>query len=179
MRKIVSILLCAVMLMATATVKAQQKLDIGDQFAFAGLESAKLVPDGAREISQPQIPDRSMDKPMHDVAFFYTGNNAEVITVDQLNAFFANVFAAVKAAATDGKVYEKPYMGSTKLGNEMTEPKKNKKKATGRMSCLYKHNGTCFIIDAEHDSQSRRFTKDYPEPYYGYCVKVQEYFIDE
>jgi|GEM_PF-961613 len=164
----------------TAT-KAEKgkKLDIGDQFAFAGLESAKLVPEGAKEVSVLQTPTRSMNRPMRDDAFFYTGTDAEAITLDQLNKFYASVYDAVKAAANDGKVYVKPYMGDTKVGSEMTEPKVNKKKTTGRMSCLYKHGDKWFVIDADHDTSSRQFAKDYPEPYYGYHVSVQEYFIDE
>lgn len=160
-------------------VEKGKKLDIGDQFAFAGLESAKLVPEGAKEVSVLQTPTRSMNRPMKDDAFFYTGTDADAISLEQLNKFYASVYEAVKAAANDGKVYNKPYMGDTKVGSEMTEPKINKKKTTGRMSCLYKHGDKWFVIDADHDTSSRQFANAYPEPYYGYHVSVQEYFIDE
>ena len=180
-RTVVSFLIGAALMAAMGFTSAPdgKKIDIGDQFAFAGLESAKLVPAWAREVSETQIPNRSMNKPICDIAYFYTGDNAEVITVDQLNEYFATVYEAVKAAAADGKIYEKPYMGDTKLGNELAGPKKNKKKSTGRMSCLYKNNGTWFVIDVEHDTQSAKFKKEYPEPYYGFRVSVREYFIDE
>ncbi|MBQ4285077.1 MAG: hypothetical protein II720_01295, partial [Bacteroidales bacterium] len=48
-------------------------ISIGDKFAFAGLQSDKLVPDFAIELSELTADPRSESKPMKDEAFFYTG----------------------------------------------------------------------------------------------------------
>ena len=85
MKKITVLFLCAALLAAAscgnnsnnnkgkseepkAATKAEagKKMDIGDKFAFAGLESSKLVPACAKEISEMETPVRSESRPMKE-----------------------------------------------------------------------------------------------------------------
>ncbi len=161
----------------TETVK---KMDIGDKFAFAGLESSKLVPACAKEVSELQTPVRSENRPMKDAAYFYTGTASTDITIAQLDEFLAIAYNAAKAAASDGKVYKRGAYGDTKLGAEITEPYKcTGKKPLADWSCVYKHDGKWFSLTVKHARLDEKFKKEYPGNYCGFGIIVTEYFIDE
>ena len=147
MKKITVLFLCAALLAAAscgnnsnnnkgkseepkAATKAEagKKMDIGDKFAFAGLESSKLVPACAKEISEMETPVRSESRPMKDAAYFYTGTTSTDITIEQLDEFLATAYDAARAAASDGKVYKRgsygdvlPYRKARQTGREVQE----------------------------------------------------------
>ena len=82
MKKILIGLLCLV----SAGVMAAPKLDFGDRFAFAGLESAKLVPPTGSEILERKVPVRDMEhRPVKDAIYVYNSDAPGAITVEQLN----------------------------------------------------------------------------------------------
>lgn len=166
--------------------KEQQKtekkgtFDFGDKFAFAGLESAKLVPPSGKEIAERKVPTRNMSKPMKDCIYIYTGDTKEAVSLDELNGYFVQVYEAAKAAATDGKIYKSKGMGDTHLGEEITQPKVSKS-TSNSFECIYKHDGTWFKLKAGHSWEMGGdvWVKDYPEKFYVWSVFVQEYFVDE
>ena len=89
MKKILIGLLCLV----SAGVMAAPKLDFGDRFAFAGLESAKLVPPTGSEILERKVPVRDMEhRPVKDAIYVYNSDAPGAITVEQLNAYVAQVY---------------------------------------------------------------------------------------
>lgn len=165
---------------AATKTEAGKKMDIGDKFDFAGLESSKLVPACAKEVSELQTPVRSESRPMKDAAYFYTGTASTDITIQQLDEFLATAYNAAKAAASDGKVYKRGSYGDTKLGAEITEPYKcTSSKPLADWSCVYKHDGLWYSLTVRHARQDEKFKKEYPGNYCGFAIIVTEYFIDE
>lgn len=157
---------------------AKCSLSIGDKFAFAGLESENLVPCFAKEISETEK-SLACQHPQTDGVYFYTGEEVTVVSVDQLNAYFAKVFETAKAASADGKLYEPGLFGDTKLRGEILEAQKVEK-SFGEFSCCFKNNGRWFRLDVSHKVQYEKFVKVYPgEKYYGVKVFVQEYNVTE
>ena len=178
MRKIFLSLLLAVM--AGMTVSAAN-LDFGDRFAFAGLESAKLVPPTGVEILERQVPVRNMDqRPIKDAVYVYIGEEKGTVSVSQMNAYSAQVFQACKAASNDGKVYKEPSYGDTKLMGELTEPKVFEK-AYGTAKYLIKHGDRWFTVHVGYGSDygGSVWVKNLPEKFYCWTIYVREYFIDE
>lgn len=112
MKRILSLIAAAVLLVpCTAQNKALEKA-LGDKFAFAGLETAKLVPAFATEISDLKTDPRSESKPMKDETFFYSGSDITKIPAAKVQAYLQNLYAAVKKAADGGVVYKaKGYAG--------------------------------------------------------------------
>ena len=164
MKKILIGLLCLV----SAGVMAASKLDFGDRFAFAGLESAKLVPPTGIEILERKVPVRDMEhRPVKDAIYVYNSDAPGAITVEQLNAYVAQVYAAAKAASNDGKVYKEPAYGDTKL--------------YGTLKCVIKHGDRWYSIHAGYgpDYGGSVWVKDLPEKFYCWKIYVSEYFIDE
>ena len=177
MKKILVALLCAV----CAGVMAAPKLDFGDRFAFAGLESAKLVPPTGIEILERKVPVRDMEhRPIKDAIYVYNGEAKGSVTVEQLNAYVAQVYAAAKAASNDGKVYKEPGYGDTKLVGELTEPKVFEK-AYGTFKCVIKHGDRWYSVHAGYgtDYGGTVWVKNLPEKFYCWTIYVREYFIEE
>ncbi len=177
MKKILIGLLCLV----SAGVMAAPKLDFGDRFAFAGLESAKLVPPTGSEILERKVPVRDMEhRPVKDAIYVYNSDAPGAITVEQLNAYVAQVYAAAKAASNDGKVYKEPAYGDTKLAGELTAPKVYEK-AYGTLKCVIKHGDRWYSIHAGYgpDYGGSVWVKELPEKFYCWKIYVSEYFIDE
>lgn len=177
MRKV----LLALLVLSCTALMAAPKFDFGDRFAFAGLESAKLVPPSGVEILERKVPVRDMSqRPVKDAVYIYQSDVKDAITVDQLNAFVAQVFAACKAASNDGKVYKEPSYGDTKLVGEMTEPKVFAK-PSGTLRCVYKYGDKWFSVHAGYstDYGGSVWIKDLPEKFYCWVIYVKEYFIDE
>ena len=73
-------------------------LDLGDKFAFAGLESNKLVPSFAIEISEQTTDPRSENRPLKDEVIFYTGTTTKVVSPETLTAYLQQVYEAAKKA---------------------------------------------------------------------------------
>lgn len=164
-----------------STVMAATTFDFGDRFAFAGLESAKLVPPTGIEILDRKVPVRDMDhRPVKDAIYIYNGETKGAVTPDQLNAYSAQVFAACKAASNDGKVFKEPSYGDTKLVGELTEPKVFEK-AYGTAKYLIKHGERWYTIHVGYgtDYGGSVWVKDLPEKFYCWTIYVREYFIDE
>ena len=112
MKRILLLIAAAVLLVPCAAQNKALEKALGDKFAFAGLETAKLVPAFATEISDLKTDPRSESKPMKDEAFFYSGSDITKIPVAKVQAYLQNVYAAVKKAADGGVVYKaKGYAG--------------------------------------------------------------------
>lgn len=94
-------------------------IKLGDKFAFAGLDSDKLVPSFAKEISETE---KSLDTDVCRGVYLYVGDNVNVITPEQLNKWFSTVYEAAKAASDDGKIYKPGAFGDTQRGDEITGP---------------------------------------------------------
>ena len=151
-------------------------LDLGDKFAFAGLDSNKLVPSFAIEISEQKTNTRSEERPMKDEVIFYTGTTTKVVSPETLTAYLQQVYEAAKEAATDGHVYKSGSLGDTRIGEEILEATD---KSYAYFACLYKYNDKWFRLSVSHKLQDRKFVKEYPEKYIGVCVSVQEWNVDE
>ena len=177
MKKVLFVLLCV----ASMSLFAAPKIDFGDRFAFAGLESSKLVPPTGIEILERKVPVRNMDqRPIKDAIYVYSGDTKDAITVDELNAYIAQVFEAVKAASNDGKVYKEPSYGDTKLVGELTEPAVTTYRSY-TFKCIFKHDDKWFSVHAGHgaDYGGSVWVKNMPEKFFCWTIYVQEYFIDE
>lgn len=171
----------ALFALVCTTVFAAPKFDFGDKFAFAGLESNKLVPPTGTEILERKVPVRSVDvRPIKDAVYVYNGTTKGAITPEQLTSYAAQVFQACKAAAKDGKVYIEPAYGDTKLVGEMTAPKVFDK-TYGTFRCVYKYGDKWFSVHAGYgtDYGGSVWVKDLPEKFYCWTIYVKEYFIDE
>ncbi len=152
---------------------AKSKISIGDKFAFAGLQSDKLVPEFAVELSELSVDPRSESKPMKDEAFFYTGVDITKIPADKVQAYLQGVYSAVKAAADDGKVFKAKGLSGDELGEEITAaPTTDKPAAT--VMYLYRHDGVWFNVSVGHKAYFRKFKKDYGEKWIGAGVTVKE-----
>ena len=152
---------------------SKSKISIGDKFAFAGLESEKLVPAFAVELSSLTTDPRSESNPKKDEAFFYTGSDITKIPAAKVQNYLQGVYAAVKKAADGGKVYKAKGMSGDELGEEITAaPTTDKPAAT--VMYLYQHNGVWFNISVGHKAYFRKFTKDYGEKWIGVGVTVKE-----
>lgn len=148
-------------------------ISIGDKFAFAGLQSDKLVPDFAIELSELTADPRSESKPMKDEAFFYTGADISKIPAAKVQAYLENVYSAVKKAADGGKVYKAKGISGDELGEEITSaPTTDKPAAT--VMYLYQHDGVWFNVSVGHKAYFRKFKKDYGEKWIGAGVTVKE-----
>ena len=143
-------------------------IKLGDKFAFAGLDSDKLVPSFAKEVSETE---KSLDTDICRGVYLYVGDNVDVITPDQLNKWFSTVYEAAKAASDDGKIYKPGAFGDTQRGNEITGPVVTDK-SFGDFSCIYQHDGVWYRFDASHKVQHDDFVKEYPEKYYGVKLYV-------
>lgn len=163
----------------SATIKTKaSKISIGDMFAFAGLNSQDLVPAFAVEISETQG-SLAGEHPLKNGVYFYTGEVVTVVSVEELNAYFAKVFETAKAASEDGKLYKPGTFGDTQLRGELTQAPVLQK-SFGDFSCCFKNNGKWFRLDVSHRVQHCKFVKEYPgEKYYGVKVYVQEYNVTE
>lgn len=151
----------------------KNNISIGDKFAFAGLESDKLVPDFAIELSELKTDPRSESNPMKDEVFFYTGSDITSIPAAKVQAYIQTVYAAVKKAADGDKVYKAKGISGDELGEEITEaPTTDKPSAT--IMYLYQYNGVWFNISVGHKAYFRQFKKDYGEKFIGVGVTVKE-----
>lgn len=168
------ILLAAVLLPlgASAQNKAMEKA-LGNKFEFAGLETAKLVPSFAKELSELKTNPRSESKPMKDEAFFYTGSDMSAVSAAKVQEYLQNVYAAVKKAADGGVVYKAKGVSGDQRGEQVTTPPTTEKPAATVMY-LYQHNGVWFNCTVGHKAYFRKFTKDYGEKYIGVGVTVKE-----
>lgn len=158
---------------AAIALASGNNVSVGDKFAFAGLESAKLVPAFAIEQSTLKTDPRSESNPMKDEAFFYTGSDITKIPADKVQAYLQQVYAAVKKAADGGKVYKAKGVSGDQLGEEITTPPTTAKPAATVMY-LYQHNGVWFNISVGHKAYFRKFTKDYGEKWIGIGITVKE-----
>ena len=149
------------------------KITIGDKFAFAGLESAQLVPDFAIELSELKTDPRSESKPMKDEVFFYTGPNITAIPAAKVQAYLQQVYYAVKKAADGGVVYYQKGMFDNQRGEEVKQAPTTDKPSASVMY-LYQHDGMWFYISAGHKAYFRKFKKDYGEKFIGAGVLVKE-----
>ena len=149
------------------------KISIGDKFAFAGLESAQLVPDFAIELSELETDPRSESKPMKDEVFFYTGPDITAIPAEKVQAHLQKVYSAVKKAADGGVIYKAKGISGDELGEQITTPPTTDKPAATVMY-LYQHDGTWFNITVGHKSYFRKFKKDYGEKFIGVGITVKE-----
>ena len=154
----------------TKTEKAAKaaSIKLGDKFAFAGLDSDKLVPSFAKEVSETE---KSLDTDVCRGVYLYVGDNVNVITPEQLNKWFSVVYDAAKAASDDGKIYKPGAFGDTQRGDEITGPVVTDK-SFGDFSCIYQHDGVWYRFDASHKVQHDKFVKEYPEKYYGVKLYV-------
>ena len=149
------------------------KISIGDKFAFAGLESAQLVPDFAIELSELKTDPRSESKPLKDEVFFYTGPNITAIPAAKVQAYLQQVYYAVKKAADGGVVYYQKGMFDNQRGEEVKQAPTTDKPSASVMY-LYQHDGMWFYISAGHKAYFRKFKKDYGEKFIGTGVLVKE-----
>ena len=149
------------------------KISIGDKFAFAGLESAQLVPDFATELSELETDPRSGSKPLKDEVFFYTGPNITAIPAAKVQAYLQQVYYAVKKAADGGVVYYQKGMFDNQRGEEVKQAPTTDKPSASVMY-LYQHDGMWFYISAGHKAYFRKFKKDYGEKFIGTGVLVKE-----
>ena len=149
------------------------KITIGDKFAFAGLESAQLVPDFAIELSELKTDPRSESKPLKDEVFFYTGPNITAIPAAKVQAYLQQVYYAVKKAADGGVVYYQKGMFDNQRGEEVKQAPTTDKPSASVMY-LYQHDGMWFYISAGHKAYFRKFKKDYGEKFIGTGVLVKE-----
>ena len=146
---------------------------LGDKFAFAGLDSDKLVPAFAIEQSELKTDPRSESNPMKDEAFFYTGADITKIPAAKVEVYLQQVYKAVKKAADGGKVYKAKGYAGDQLGEEITTPPTAEKPAATVMY-LYQHNGVWFNISVGHNAYFRKFKKDYGEKWIGVGITVKE-----
>ena len=153
------------------------KISIGDKFAFAGLESAQLVPDFAIELSELKTDPRSESKPLKDEVFFYTGPNITAIPAAKVQAYLQQVYYAVKKAADGGVVYYQKGVFDNQRGEEVKQAPTTDKPAASVMY-LYQHDGMWFYISAGHKAYFRKFKKDYGEKFIGTGVLVKEIIGD-
>lgn len=144
----------------TATTSS---IKLGDKFDFAGLDSDKLVPSFAKEVSETE---KSLDTDLCRGVYLYVGDNVDAITPEQLNEWFSTVYDAAIVASDDGKIYTPGLFGDTQRGDEITCPVVTDK-SFGDFSCIYLHDGVWYRLDASHKVQHDKFVKDYPEKYYG------------
>ena len=143
------------------------------QFAFAGLESAALVPDFAVEVSELATNPRSESRPMKDEAFYYSGSDITAIPAAKVQAYLQQVYKAVKKAADGGKVYKAKGISGDQLGEEITvAPTTSKPAAT--IMYLYQYNGVWFNISVGHKAYFRKFKKSYGDKYIGVGITVKE-----
>ena len=149
------------------------KISIGDKFAFAGLESAQLVPDFAIELSELKTDPRSESKPLKDEVFFYTGPNITAIPAAKVQAYLQQVYYAVKKAADGGVVYYQKGTFDNQRGEEVKQAPTTDKPSASVMY-LYQHDGIWFYISAGHKAYFRKFKKDYGEKFIGTGVLVKE-----
>ena len=149
------------------------KISIGDKFAFAGLESDRLVPDFAIELSELETDPRSESKPKKDEVFFFTGPDITAIPTAKVEAYLQKVYTAVKKTADGGIIYKAKGISGDELGEEITTPPTTDKPAATIMY-LYKHDGTWFNITVGHKAYFRKFKKDYGEKFIGVGVNVKE-----
>lgn len=149
------------------TTKASS-IELGDKFAFAGLNTDQLVPSFAKEVSETE---KSLDTDVCRGVYLYVGDNVDVVAPEELNKWFSAVYDAAKAASDDGKIYTPGAFGDTQRGAEITGPVVTDKKF-GEFSCIYKHDGVWYRFDASHKVQHDKFVKDYPEKYYGVKLYV-------
>lgn len=146
---------------------------LGNRFAFAGLESAKLVPSFAKEASELTADPRSESKPRKDEAFFFTGSDITAIPAARVQSYLQQVYAAVKKAADGGKVYRAKGVSGDQLGEEITAaPTTDKAAAT--VMYLYRHDGVWFNCSVGHKAYFRRFKKDYGGKWIGVGITVKE-----
>lgn len=197
MKKLTCLLMCAAMVVAASCggnnskkaaspaeagkadegTKAASSLSIGDKFAFAGLESNKLVPSFALEIAELQENPRSESNPAKDEAFFWTGPDITAIPAAKVQDYLQQAFAAVKKAADGGVVYYQKGTFDNQRGGEVTEaPTTDKPAAT--VMYLYQHNGTWYYISVGHKAFFRKFSKDYGEKFIGVGITVKEILGD-
>ena len=173
MKRILLLLVAAALVLpCSAQNKAIEKA-LGDKFAFAGLETAKLVPAFAIEISELKTDPRSESNPMKDEAFFYTGADITKIPAAKVEAYLQQVYKAVKKAADGGKVYKAKGYAGDQLGEEITEAPTTAKPAATVMY-LYQHDGVWFNISVGHKAYFRKFKKDYGEKWIGVGITVKE-----
>lgn len=104
MKRILLLIAAAALLVPCAAQNKALEKTLGDKFAFAGLETAKLVPAFASEISELKTDPRSESKPMKDEAFFYTGEDITAIPAEKVQAYLQKVYSAVKKAADNGVI---------------------------------------------------------------------------
>lgn len=145
-------------------------IKLGDKFAFAGLDSDKLVPSFAKEVSETEKP---LDTSVSKGVYLYVGDNVNVITPEQLNKWFCAVYDAAKAASDDGKIYKPGAFGDTQRGDEITGPVVTDK-SFGEFSCIYQRGGVWYRFDASHKVQHDDFLKEYPGKYYGVKLYVRD-----
>lgn len=173
MKRLLFLLFAAALVLPCGAQNKALEKALGDKFAFAGLETAKLVPAFAIEQSELKTNPRSESKPMKDEAFFYTGADISKIPAAKVQAYLQNVYAAVKKAADGGKVYKAKGVSGDQLGEEVTAaPTTDKPAAT--VMYLYRHNGVWFNISVGHKAYFRKFTKDYGEKWIGVGITVKE-----
>lgn len=159
---------------------AAPEFDFVDRFAFAGLESAKLVPPSGTRVLERKVPVRDMEhRPIKDAIYIYTGETKEVVSVSELNDYIARVYEAVKAASNDGKVYKEPSYGDTKLVGELEL--KEFQKPLGTIRCVYKHGDKWFSVKAGHTAEygGKVWVDELPEKFFCWIIYVREYFIEE
>ena len=157
---------------APKTKAAKSGISLGDKFAFAGLDSDKLVPSFAVELSELATDPRSEANPMKDEVFFYTGSTINAVSADKVQAYLQQVYNAVKKAADDGVVFGTKGMFDNQLGLQVNEPPTTDKPAATVMY-LYKHDGKWFYISAGHKAYFRQFVKEY-DNFIGVGVSVKE-----
>lgn len=144
------------------TTKAS-KIDLGDKFSYGGLDTKKLIPSFAKEVSETE---KSLDTHLTRGAYLYVGEKVDVITPKQLNEWLSALYDAAKAASDDGKVYKPGPFGDPKRGDEITAPVTSEK-SYGEFHCIYQHDGEWFCFDASEKVQHDDFVKEYPGKYYG------------
>ena len=173
MKRILLFLVAAAMILpCNAQNKAFEKA-LGDKFAFAGLETAKLIPSFATEISELSVNPRSESKPMKDEVFFFTNSDIAKVPAAKVQAYLQEVYKAVKAASDDGHVYKSKGTGSQRGEEILSAPTTDKPAAT--IIYLYKHDGKWFEISAGHKAYFRKFAKQYPDnKFIGVGLTVKE-----
>ena len=177
MKRLLLLLLTGVLVFPCGAQNKAFEKALGDKFAFAGLETAKLVPAFASEISQLKTDPRSESKPKKDEVFFYTGSDITRIPAVKVQTYLQNVYAAVKKAADNGVVYYQKGTFDNQRGEEAKKaPVTDKPAASVRY--LYQHNGTWFLVSVGHKAYFRKFTKNYGDKYIGVGVLVKEIIGD-
>lgn len=173
MKRILLLIAAAALLVPCAAQNKALEKTLGDKFAFAGLETAKLVPAFASEISELKTDPRSESKPMKDEVFFYTGPNITAIPAAKVQAYLQNVYAAVKKAADGGVIYYQKGTFDNQRGEEVKQAPTTDKPSASVMY-LFQHDGRWFYISAGHKAYFRKFKKDYGEKFIGVGVLVKE-----